>query len=143
MFSSSDFCALRDFLAKKKKPSPINARPTTPPTTPPAIAPTRTDSFFTEVREVPDESVDDAVVDCAVVEIAVPLVCERLEVETVDELAVPTEEASLQTSLLPGPPSMHLFVQNLTTDMSPLYPPSQWKSVLVDTPLLLASKDAF
>lgn len=122
MFLSSGFCACRDLLAKKKKPSPINARPTTPPTTPPAIAPTRTDSFSTEVKgEVPD----GAAVDCVVVEKVVPLVCERLEAEVVDELVAPTEEASLQESLLPGPPSMHLFVQNLTTDMSPLYPPSQ------------------
>lgn len=88
---------------------------------------------------------DGAAVDCVAVENVVLLVCERLEVEVVevvDELVAPVE-SSLQKSLLPGPPSMHLFVQNLTTDMSPLYPPSQWKSVLVDTPLLLASKDAF
>lgn len=86
---------------------------------------------------------DGAAVDCVAVENVVPLVCERLEVEVVDELVAPAEEASLQKSLLPGPPSMHLFVQKLITDMSPLYPPSQWKSVLLATPLLLGSKDAF
>lgn len=87
MFSSGDFCACRDLLRNRNKPSPINARPTTPPTTPPAIAPTGTDSFSTEVKvEVADVSVDDAVVDCVVVENVVPLVCERLEVETVDDV---------------------------------------------------------
>lgn len=83
---------------------------------------------------------DDAVVDRVDVETVVPLVCDKVEVEVVDESP---EEASLQTSLLPGPPSTHLFVQNLTTSMSPLFPPTQWKSVLVDTPLLFGSKDAF
>lgn len=134
-------------MKNKNKTSPINARPATPPTTPPAIAPTGVfpeDSLSAKgVVEVPYMSLDDTVVDCVVVENVAQLVFEKVGVETVDELVGSTEEASLQKSLMPGPPSMHLFVQNLMATLSLLYPPTQWKSALVDTPSLLGSRDAF
>lgn len=142
MLLSLDSCRFLDRLKNKNKPSPTNARPATPPTTPPTIAPTGVfpeDLLSVESVgvvlgvEVPDLSVGDVVADCVVFE----------NVEEVDGFAGSTEDTSLQTSLLPGPPSTHLFVQNLTTAMSPFCPPTQWNSVLVDTPLLLASRDAF
>jgi hypothetical protein len=122
-------------LKNKNRPNPINARPATPPTTPPTIAPT---GVFPEeslsLVEAPDVSVDDAVVDDEIVENVVLVICVRVDVDRVDvdradvdradELIGPID-ALLQKSLLPGPPSMHPFVQKLITVISPLYPPSQ------------------
>lgn len=146
MLWSSDLCRCRDLLKNKNRPNPTSARPAAPPTTPPAIAPTGVfpddllsveDVGFVLVAEALDKSADDAVVDRVAVEDVVLVVREEVGVEAVDE------EASSQKSLLPGPPSAHVFAQNLMTTMLPLYPPTQWKSVLVAIPLLVGSRDAF
>lgn len=130
VFLSSEFGRCRNFLKNKNKPNPINARPATPPTTPPAIAPTGVfpeDLLSVEGVEVEVSNMltDDAVVDRVIVEDIIPLVFKNVEVVVVDGFVGSTEETWLQKSLLPAPPSTHLFLQNLMTTMSPLDPPTQ------------------
>lgn len=132
----------------KNRPKPNNARPAAPPTTPPTIAPT---GVFPEellsgegVGVVPVAEVADEVVVARAVVVVMVVVCDAVGVEAMGEFVdLIEEETWRQKSLVPPPPFIHLLSQNLMTTMSPLSPPRQWKSVSDETPLSLASKDAF
>lgn len=136
-------CRCRDLLKSKNTPKNNTARPATPPITPPTIAPT---GVLLELLLCTEDSGVAVVADGIAVDRVAVDECVVNEVGVTVAVAYDEEledERIWQESFLPGPPSIHPLLQNLTTLMSPLSPPIQWKSVLEVTLWLLGSRAAF